>query len=165
VGHTKSKRSWENSYVICPDYGCWLWQFGLNEAGYGTWHEKNYGAKRYAHIVSWEKHRGAVPKGLHLDHFLTRFGCPKNCINPDHLEPVTQRVNNIRKWQDIKYLKEKRKNMNLGPRCEMMLENRMQCPNTAEENSIYCMLHNKLNAALAAKEVSTPAVKKDTDAK
>ena len=55
--------------------------------------------------------------------------------------------------------------MNLGPRCEKMLENRCQCPNTAEENSIYCMLHNKLNAALAAKEVSTPAVKKDTDAK
>jgi hypothetical protein len=37
--------------------------------------------------------------------------------------------------------------MNLGPRCEKMLQNRMQCPNTAQLGSIYCELHNKLAAS------------------
>lgn len=37
------------------------------------------------HRVSYEFHKGQIPKGLHIDH-LCRV---RDCINPDHLEAVT----------------------------------------------------------------------------
>lgn len=33
--------------------------------------------------------------------------------------------------------------MNLGPRCEQIMENHCQCPNTAVKGSDYCLLHTK----------------------
>ena len=69
-----------------PNSGCWLWPTESRE-GYG--HVWCGGRTRRAHIVSYELARGAVPEGLVLDH-LCRVRC---CINPDHLEPVTQGEN------------------------------------------------------------------------
>jgi hypothetical protein len=39
-----------------------------------------------AHVAWWEVLNGPVPKGMHLDH---DEGCPKNCVNPQHLTPRT----------------------------------------------------------------------------
>lgn len=47
--------------------------------------------------------------------------------------------------------------MNLGPRCEKMLENQCQCPNTAVGGSEYCALHVTLHAAAAATAAQMPA--------
>jgi hypothetical protein len=44
---------------------------------------------RPAHIWAWEQLIGPIPHGLVLDH-LCRV---RNCCNPDHLEPITQREN------------------------------------------------------------------------
>jgi len=34
--------------------------------------------------------------------------------------------------------------LNLGKRCEKMLENSTQCPNTVMPDSDYCVLHNEM---------------------
>jgi hypothetical protein len=45
-----------------------------------------------AHRWSYEYHVGPIPDGLQLDH-LCRV---RRCVNPWHLEPVTNRVNSQR---------------------------------------------------------------------
>ena len=69
---------------------CWLWLGGRTKRGYGAYFNDNTQmlAYRFAFIVS----RGSVPEGMVLDH-LCRV---KHCVNPDHLEAVTQRVNVLR---------------------------------------------------------------------
>jgi hypothetical protein len=69
---------------------CWLWTAGRNGDGYGyaTFNKVNVGAHRMAYFLT----RGPIPEGLHLDH-LCRV---RSCVNPDHLEPVTNGENIIR---------------------------------------------------------------------
>jgi HNH endonuclease len=45
-----------------------------------------------AHVLLYEKHVGLVPFGLVLDHICRN----KLCVNPNHLEPVTNAINNQR---------------------------------------------------------------------
>ena len=73
-----------------PNSGCWLWEASCGRNGYGCFQvgKKN----RKAHRVSYELHIGPIPDGLQLDH-LCRNRC---CVNPDHLEPVTNRENCLR---------------------------------------------------------------------
>ena len=69
---------------------CWLWKASKNGYGYGKfWHN---GKHQGAHRVAYEFIIGEIPKGLHIDH-LCRV---RHCVNPSHLEPVTQRENNLR---------------------------------------------------------------------
>lgn len=69
---------------------CWIWAGVLNENGYGScpakWSER--GTSR-AHIVFYERQNGPVPNGLDLDHRCR----VRNCVNPDHMEPVTRAIN------------------------------------------------------------------------
>ena len=70
-----------------PNTGCWLWIGFLNPSGYGILNLR--GRPTRAHRLSYEVHRGPIPPGLQLDH-LCRVRC---CVNPDHLEPVTNAEN------------------------------------------------------------------------
>jgi HNH endonuclease len=75
-----------------PNTGCWLWLGGRNnQDGYGSY---GVSARRsqVAHKACYEILIGPVPGGLELDH-RCRVRC---CVNPDHLEPVTHRVNVMR---------------------------------------------------------------------
>ena len=69
---------------------CWLWRGYLNGQGYGSirW----MGRQWRAHRLVYELTVGSIPPGLTLDH-LCRV---RHCVNPDHLEPVTNRVNLLR---------------------------------------------------------------------
>lgn len=69
---------------------CWLWAAAKLPSGYGIFTIER--VNQYAHRVAWEWLRGPIPFGLDIDH-LCRV---RNCVNPDHLEPVTRRVNLLR---------------------------------------------------------------------
>lgn len=46
----------------------------------------------YLHRLMYETFNGKIPKGLVLDHLCKE----RSCCNPNHLEPVTQKINTIR---------------------------------------------------------------------
>ena len=73
--------------------GCRLWAGALTNAGYGrlTW-KVNGRLERGAHRVAYVAHVGPIPEGKVIDH-LCRV---RHCVNPDHLEVVTQRENIMR---------------------------------------------------------------------
>ncbi len=72
---------------------CWLWAGWVTPLGYGeVW--CNPGGSRLAHRVVYESEVSEIPEGLAIDH-LCRV---RRCINPDHLEPVTNEVNLQRKY-------------------------------------------------------------------
>lgn len=70
--------------------GCWIWTGAKNSCGYGY---ATINSVRYlAHRVSYVIHRGEIPEGLVIDH-LCRTPL---CVNPSHLEVVTDAENTIR---------------------------------------------------------------------
>ena len=77
----------EEKYAIDNSSGCWIWVASIKPRGYGEFWD---GAKKkYAHRVSYELHYGHIPEGLVIDHLC---GTPL-CVNPTHLEAVTQGEN------------------------------------------------------------------------
>lgn len=75
--------------VLIDRKGCWI-PDGHRNNGYAIFTFN--GASSMAHRASWELLVGPIPEGLQLDH-LCRV---RACVNPDHLEPVTQRENTLR---------------------------------------------------------------------
>lgn len=69
---------------------CWLWTRSLDGKGYAS--IKVDGRMQLAHRLSYTSLVGPIPKGLVLDH-LCRV---RRCVNPAHLEPVTDRENILR---------------------------------------------------------------------
>lgn len=68
---------------------CWLWTGAPNGSGYGQFCA---GRKTLtAHRVAWAiaNSGSVIPEGLVLDHLCRN----KLCVNPAHLEVVTERVN------------------------------------------------------------------------
>jgi len=85
------------SKVILAESGCWEWSgahfqatgyaiFNLPSESDGRWRP------RTAHRVSYELFVGSIPDGLVIDHLCHNRGC----VNPAHLEAVTQQVNVLR---------------------------------------------------------------------
>lgn len=70
---------------------CWPWTGRRDRKGYGeVYHD---GRKARAHRVVFESMRGPIPEGMQLDHLCRN----KGCVNPAHLEPVTNAENCRRK--------------------------------------------------------------------
>ena len=86
-----TERFW--SYVVKGD-GCWLWSGSRTSDGYGRMGlPRTQGSKFLkAHRLSYEINIGPIPTDLVIDH-LCRTPL---CVNPDHLEPVTNRENILR---------------------------------------------------------------------
>ena len=74
-----------------PNTGCVLWLGSLLHNGYGQLYAPETKERR-AHRVAYELAKGPIPTGLHLDHKCR----VRSCVNPEHLEPVTSRVNTLR---------------------------------------------------------------------
>jgi hypothetical protein len=83
--------------------GCWIWTGTKGPGGYGT---IGYQGRSYrVHRLAYELVVGKIPDGYQLDHIChsNDLDCPggkgclhRACVNPAHLEPVTQRENNLR---------------------------------------------------------------------
>lgn len=79
-----------SSAMPCPISGCWLWLGTITGAGYG--HRRIGGQDKLMHRLAYEALIGPIPSGLQIDH-KCRVRC---CVNPTHMEPVTNRVNILR---------------------------------------------------------------------
>lgn len=73
---------------------CWEWTGAKTPLGYGMFSvcrgskTKTYNAYR----LVYQMFRGEIPKDLELDHLCRN----SNCVNPDHLEPVSH-LENVRR--------------------------------------------------------------------
>jgi hypothetical protein len=74
---------------------CWLWTGAINRNGYGRF---VVGVKdtRVAHRVAYEALVAPIATGLQLDHLCRT----RRCVNPAHVEPVTQ-AENLRRGETI----------------------------------------------------------------
>ncbi len=78
------KERFAAKYDVSPS-GCWLWTASRFRNGYGQFRDKELPTS-LAHRASWLLHRGLIP---HL--------CRNPlCVNPEHLELVTNRENSRR---------------------------------------------------------------------
>ena len=72
------------SFIAKVEFGgeCWEWQ-AVKTKGYGIFRGNQ------AHRWAYQQWCGQIPEGLVIDHLCKNPGC----VNPDHLEAVTQREN------------------------------------------------------------------------
>lgn len=77
--------------IEVADDGCWMWQ-GQRGERYGRFYAGD-SSERWAHRIAYHLHHGhPVPEGLTVDHL-----CRETfCVNPLHMEAVTQAENNRR---------------------------------------------------------------------
>ena len=74
------------------DNDCWPWLGARAGTGYGNITRHGRGTSAPAHRVAYELCVGPIPEGLQIDHLCRR----PDCVNPAHLEPVTQ-IENMRR--------------------------------------------------------------------
>lgn len=77
--------------VQYAESGCWIWT-GCTVRGYGQIKMGENKKKVYAHRASYLIFKGPIPDTLVIDHLCRN----PLCINPDHLEPVTNKENIMR---------------------------------------------------------------------
>ena len=85
-------RFWAKVEKTSDINACWNW-LGAKTKGYGNFSYGGRGGKTVrAHRFSYILINGPIPDGLALDHL-----CRNTlCVNPAHLEAVTDRVNFLR---------------------------------------------------------------------
>lgn len=89
-------RFW-SKVVRDPETDCWEWTGAKMTTGYGRFYiapgdRPHAPVIRFAHRFAYELLVGPIPDGLVLDHLCRNTGC----VNPAHLEPVTNRENALR---------------------------------------------------------------------
>lgn len=80
-------------YEINEITGCWLWLGYVDKNGYARLDGEN------AHRAFYRKHVGVIADGNDIDHLCKR----RDCVNPAHLESITELENNRRKSRTVRY--------------------------------------------------------------
>lgn len=70
--------------------GCWTWTGTTNTQGYGQIRVGR--ARVFAHRMAVALDGRVIPKGMVVDHLCRNHGC----VNPNHLQVVTQQTNILR---------------------------------------------------------------------
>jgi hypothetical protein len=72
--------------------GCWIWKGAIrNRDGYGTISLPGRPIRHLAaHRVAYEFIKGPIPEGMEIHHMCR----VRDCVNPDHLEPLSREENN-----------------------------------------------------------------------
>lgn len=76
----------------CPDADCWPWMGYVNKSGYGYLYDPRLRRQTTVHRIAYEAMVGPIPEGLTIDHLCKN----RRCVNPAHMEVVTQAVNCLR---------------------------------------------------------------------
>lgn len=95
-----------SNYEVQPN-GCWHWKGYVAKSGYGSFFRRRDGRGKnwLAHRFFYEKHGGVLEGRKPLDHVChnTDKTCTpevecmhRRCVNPDHLQLVTTRINVLR---------------------------------------------------------------------
>jgi hypothetical protein len=84
---TESDRFWDQ---VDTTGICWDWQ-GSTSDGYGLFGRSDRHVQQ-AHRYAYEDLVGPIPDELQLDHLCRN----RRCVNPDHVEIVTNRINALR---------------------------------------------------------------------
>jgi len=71
---------------------CWLWRLSKNKFGYGMIGMGRNLNPQLAHRYYYEKVKGFIPKKMQLDHLCRN----RDCVNPEHLEIVNNKINSHR---------------------------------------------------------------------
>jgi len=79
-------RFWEKVSAEGP---CWEWMAAKMKNGYGVFNLGRGLGTTLAHRFAYEQTVGTIGSGLQLDHLCRN----RACVNPDHLEPVSQQEN------------------------------------------------------------------------
>lgn len=89
----------EKFYKIDKKTKCWNWIGSLNEDSYPIAKILINGKRKDTRLSRYfyEKYKGKIPEGLQIDHLCRNI----KCVNPDHLEAVTQ-TENIRRGLSTK---------------------------------------------------------------
>lgn len=66
---------------------CWIFQGSISPDGYGYFHRLR--KPFWAHRFMYEEVNGKIPEGKQLDHLCK----VRSCVNPNHLEVVTIKIN------------------------------------------------------------------------
>lgn len=92
-----------NARIAIHSTGCWLWSGPLHNEGYGRFYVDARDV--LAHRWSYEHFKGPIPADLTIDHLCHNSDLECNggrncrhrrCVNPEHLEAVTNAVNVLR---------------------------------------------------------------------
>ena len=67
----------------------WIWTGTHNQKGYGMIRTRGRNSTEMAHRAVYREFVGDIPEGYEIDH-LCRV---RDCVRPEHLEPVTHLVN------------------------------------------------------------------------
>lgn len=81
------KHIFEKIDFVSPEDGCWLWLGEKSSNGYGRAYFK--GVRQSAHRLVYGLLKKFVSCKMTLDHSC----CNRNCVNPNHLTPMTHKKN------------------------------------------------------------------------
>jgi hypothetical protein len=93
TGHNRAReRTPDSERYLVEDRGysspCWIWRLAINpQTGYGVTTVE--GVARNAHRESYERLVARLPDRVVLDHLCRN----RACVNPAHMEPVTDAIN------------------------------------------------------------------------